>query len=92
MSTNKKYLLFNGHLILKGGKEMKTIETPETKLWTAVLIQAIEDLRDSKGAQSEHWNRDAQVWFKDKSNKMGSFNWICDMLDLDNQTRKEMRL
>lgn len=67
-------------------------EMPEFKLWYAVLNRAIVDLKVSKcGADNriETTRQEAVRWFKSDENEVGSFLWICDILDLcPNLTRK----
>ncbi len=43
------------------------------RLWHAVLKQAIKDAR---------WDLTAQLWFCSKDQGIGSFLWICTLLDL----------
>ncbi|MGC9196292.1 MAG: hypothetical protein ACP5IL_12675 [Syntrophobacteraceae bacterium] len=72
----------------------------ELGLWSAVLLQAIEDYH-RKGAGYEvavngiklrgwYYDREmrrdrrrAEGWFKSTNQSVGSFLWICDMLQLD---------
>lgn len=50
---------------------------PCTALWAAVLVTAIHDLDDKV-----EWAR-TRNWLYDDSEEIGSFAWICDVLDLD---------
>ncbi|MEO5363546.1 MAG: hypothetical protein H7838_07980 [Magnetococcus sp. DMHC-8] len=51
------------------------MSTPEEKLWSAVLKQAIVDLEDPL-----HRGK-ALGWIKSKSDEIGSFQWVCFTLD-----------
>ena len=59
----------------------------EKALWTAVLVQAIDDLAGVKTGchlfalpRLRHF---ARLWFTSDSHEPGSFRWICDQLELD---------
>ena len=52
--------------------------TSEEKLWQAVLLGAVFDLGN------EH-REEAQGWITSDVEEIGSFHWICDMLDIDPQ-------
>lgn len=49
-------------------------------LWAAVLDQAIEDVRQYNGGFSMER---AILWFESESNEIGSFLWVCSVLDLN---------
>jgi hypothetical protein len=66
-----KYLQPEPHLEQMG--------TPCTALWASVLVQAIGDM-DSRVRSDAKAARD---WVFDDSIGIGSFRWICEMLDLD---------
>jgi hypothetical protein len=51
-------------------------ETSEQKLWQAVLVMAVSDLRN------EH-RESAQAWVASDVEAVGSFHWICDILGID---------
>jgi hypothetical protein len=56
------------------------------RLWAAVLEQAIKDARDetSKPLRFERPDgQSAQHWFGSENDGIGSFLWICEMLDLE---------
>ena len=58
------------------------------ELWTAVLILAIEDALGKvhqipQITQKVRIIESAQTWFKSKNENVGSFLWICIILDLD---------
>jgi len=59
----------------------------EKKLWVAVLIQAIKDRQRPKVKENYHSGRRyidaAHQWFESSEDGIGSFNWICFILDLD---------
>lgn len=48
-------------------------------LWSAVLNKAIEDAQENYSIYAE----DARAWFRSKSQRTGSFIWICLILNLD---------
>jgi hypothetical protein len=57
----------------------------ERCLWTAVLLQAIEDCAGygvGKRARprAQYF---ARLWFKSANRDVGSFLWICDELELE---------
>jgi len=65
---------------------------PEWKLWAAVLETALDDvyglsaLRSHTTAARERETKGrlpALAWFADEQNSVGTFHWICDVLDLD---------
>lgn len=59
--------------------DFATISTPETALWSAVVLQAIKDM-DSPIAIDR---AQAMGWLDSDETGVGSMRWICDMLDLD---------
>ena len=61
--------------------DLEGISTPWTALWTSVLITAIEDM-DSRNVETAAL---ARCWLWDERTGVGSFLWICEMLDLDVQ-------
>jgi len=52
-------------------------EVAETKLWMAVLQQAIEDMK------SDTYRIEASDWFTSKRHGVGSFLWIADLFDIN---------
>jgi hypothetical protein len=62
---------------------------PEIKLWTAVLIEAIENYHHPEKIPGENYRsmirikQEAHKWFLSNDDYPGSFLWICVMLDLD---------
>ena len=52
------------------------------RLWSAVLNQAIKDAQENHSIYAE----DARAWFCSKNQAIGSFIWICMILDLDPDT------
>jgi hypothetical protein len=51
------------------------------RLWAAVLEQAVKDAR---GGRTYHIiTEEAQAWFHSKKEGVGSFIWVCRILDLD---------
>lgn len=57
----------------------KSDQQPYFRLWKAVLIRAIQDLYPRKGQiylSTLHW-------FSSKSIDIGSYLWICSILEID---------
>jgi hypothetical protein len=50
-------------------------DTPEHALWAAVLRQGFDDALSN--------DLSAQHWLFSERTSIGSFNWICDIFDLD---------
>lgn len=50
-------------------------------LWKAVLEQAFKDAQGRVGTY-EH-KKDARRWFRSNRKEIGSFLWVCEVLDLD---------
>ncbi len=51
------------------------------RLWAAVLEQAV---RDAHGSRTYHIiAEEARAWFRSKNEEVGSFIWVCRILDLD---------
>lgn len=48
------------------------------ELWLNVLTAALEDAR----SKNERIRRQARAWFEDTRQDIGSFRWICVVLDL----------
>lgn len=55
---------------------------PELELWRNVLWIAI---RDRQGQFGKNLQRDAQAWLNSDRKEVGSFRWVCDILNLDPQ-------
>ena len=51
--------------------------TPETRLWAAVLRQAVDDLEHSDT------RLDAKLWLESDDDEPGSFVFVCAVLDTD---------
>lgn len=52
---------------------------PEAELWTAAILQAIDDL-DRPTSATQH---SAREWFSSESNAVGSFIWTCHVINID---------
>lgn len=52
-----------------------------TALWAAVLVQSVRDMDSSEGKGLEELR--AKRYIFDDRKGVGSFWWICEMLDLD---------
>lgn len=48
-------------------------------LWVAVISKAIDDLH----SKSEFNSMRAYIWFTDTSNEIGSFSWICTLMNIN---------
>ena len=67
------------------------IDTPERKLWAAVLIQAVDDLkiklRLKEGEQTknnkQYLKNQAKAYFKTNRTHIGSFIWICNLFNIN---------
>ena len=59
----------------------------EKALWTAVLVQAIDDLVGINIHCHRYvWPRlryFARLWFESESCELGAFCWICDLIEID---------
>jgi hypothetical protein len=54
------------------------------ELWAGVLLQAIKDYHDEGTSSTvQRDKRHAMAWFKSSRQDVGSFIWICDLLDLN---------
>jgi hypothetical protein len=53
----------------------------ERRLWSAVLGQAIEDLKDTRTPPG--FVHAARLWFASDDYGPASFRWICDQLEFD---------
>ena len=53
-------------------------------VWLAVLQQAIADLVSEAG-DSEIPRRTATRWFKSNADHVGSFKWVCNVVNLDTE-------
>ena len=54
-------------------------------LWSAVLDQAIEDVLKFRGS---FLAERTLSWFEDECKEVGSFHWICRILDLNPESVK----
>jgi len=58
-----------------------------TRLWAAVLEQAIKDVqgdaRAHKGKVRSIFSDGAWTWFRSESQEIGSFLWTCNMLGFE---------
>jgi hypothetical protein len=53
---------------------------PEARLWTAVLRQAVHELRHPWSA---YRRRKAREWIEGTTEEVGDFLWVCTMLHLE---------
>ena len=68
-------------LTIDGDDSVHSDLVPYKKLWFAVLQQAIGDaLNDTSSETAKAYAVD---FFLDKTNGVGTFNWICDFVDLN---------
>ena len=56
------------------------MEEAHIKLWAVVLKQAIKDAQKYYGSFS---GDRTQLWFQNETEEVGSFLWICSVLNLD---------
>jgi hypothetical protein len=56
---------------------------PEAELWTAVILQAIDDLARRTLLTPRSAQVSAREWFASESDAVGSFIWTCHLIDLD---------
>jgi hypothetical protein len=56
---------------------------PEAELWTAVILQAIDDLDRRTSLTTRSAQDSAREWFASESDAVGSFIWTCHVIDLD---------
>jgi hypothetical protein len=56
---------------------------PETELWTAVMLQAIDDLDRRKSLSPTAAQDSAREWFASDSDAVGSFIWSCHVINVD---------
>ena len=61
--------------------ERAVSELGAKNLWKAVLEQAFKDAQGKVGTYE--CSRNARVWFQSDSKDIGSFLWICEVLDLE---------
>jgi len=74
------------------------LRTQEHQLWAAVLEKAISDACAQRTAKlngdklaNETIRIDAVRWFECEEFEVGSFSWICEVLDLDpNPLRRQI--
>ena len=53
---------------------------PNKKLWTAVLMQAVKDLKKGRCKGGEY---QPAIWFNDTNEDIQSFIGICETLNID---------
>ena len=56
---------------------------PEAELWTAVILQAIDDLGRRTRLSPRSAQTDAKEWFASEDDAVGSFIWACHVIDID---------
>ena len=54
-------------------------------IWLAVLQQAIADLV-TENVEEEIASRTARRWFKSDADGVGSFNWVCNVVNLERES------
>jgi len=55
----------------------------ERDLWSAVFLQAIDDLTETKGPKPRAIQDAAHRWFESRSAEPRTFLWVCSHLNLD---------
>ncbi len=53
---------------------------PEADLWTEVIALSLRDLTHPKNPYAA---REAQDWFSSDSQEIGSFDWVCHLIDIE---------
>jgi hypothetical protein len=56
---------------------------PEAELWTQVIVQAINDLDGQTSLTPGSAQDSARQWFASASDRVGSFIWTCQIIDVD---------
>jgi hypothetical protein len=56
---------------------------PEAELWTAVILQAIDDLDRRTSLTPRSAQDSAREWFASESDAVGSFIWTCHVINVD---------
>ena len=56
---------------------------PEAELWTQVILQAIKDLDGRTSLTPRSAKNAASEWFASESDAVSSFNWACQIIDVD---------
>ena len=74
-----------GHQIAEHGYLMgeHEMDVSYKRLWVAVLKQAVEEALGRKGVRLM---KKAQTWLQNDNQTIGSFLWICAVLQLDPQS------
>ena len=55
----------------------------ETELWTAVILQAIDDLNRRTRLSPRSAQSSARQWFASEDDAVGGFIWTCHVIDVD---------
>ena len=65
--------------------QVKTPDRPTRNLALAILNQAFRDIVSPNRASQEWktWKRDAARWFSSDDVDLGSFHWVCGVLEID---------
>jgi hypothetical protein len=65
--------------------ESDITENTSKRLWAAVLIGAIKDVKKLAAAKSRDSvsKEEAKAWLQSDSKETGSFLWICEIFNLD---------
>jgi hypothetical protein len=53
---------------------------PEEDLWTEVIVLSLRDLTNPKNPYAA---REAQDWLSSENRVIGSFIWVCWLIDVD---------
>ena len=58
--------------------------TPEHRLWAAVLFQGLHDVHIKESEKhSGYWRDNARAWCAINRIDIGSFIWICELFDMN---------
>jgi hypothetical protein len=74
------YVNRSGH-ISASATDHRTL--PETELWTQVILRAITDLNGHGSVTGGSVQDSAREWFASESDRVCSFNWTCQIINVD---------
>ncbi|MDL1957012.1 MAG: hypothetical protein LWW95_08230 [Candidatus Desulfofervidus auxilii] len=68
-------------------KDLKVEEeidlTSLLRLWAAVLKRAVDDYKEALTGNKKMTLLSLKRWFYNKNNNVGTFRWICDLLNIN---------
>lgn len=72
-------------LVLDGEVQPDEMDVRVRNMWAQMLYLAIQDYQDgikTKNTKSLVF-RSANLWLHDDTDRVASFRWVCDVLDID---------